>query len=74
MAKGWTPERRARQAELIRNWKPWEKSTGPRSEEGKARSARNGDRGGIWQEVREFRKVTNELLREQREALKRLKP
>ena len=30
MAKGWTPERRARQAELIRSWRPWEQSTGPR--------------------------------------------
>ena len=31
MANGWTPERKARQAELIRNWKPWERSTGPRT-------------------------------------------
>ena len=37
MANGWTPERRARQAELIRNWKPWERSTGPRTTDGKAR-------------------------------------
>lgn len=37
----WTPERRARQAELIRQTKPWEKSTGPRTEEGKAISSRN---------------------------------
>ena len=32
----WTPERRARQAERIRQTKPWEKSTGPRTIEGKA--------------------------------------
>lgn len=30
MANGWTPERRAHQAELIRQWLPWEKATGPR--------------------------------------------
>ena len=32
-----TPEHRAMRAELIRRWKPWEKSTGPKSPEGKAR-------------------------------------
>src|SRR3954451_21000362 len=36
-ANGWTPERRARQAEAIQQWKPWEKSTGPRTTRGKAR-------------------------------------
>ena len=29
-AKGWTPERRAGQAERIRLWQPWRESTGPR--------------------------------------------
>lgn len=38
----WTPERRARQSLAIQGWKPWENSTGPRSAEGKMRSARNG--------------------------------
>ena len=38
---GWTPERRARQAELIRKWKPWEKSTGPKTDEGRAVVSRN---------------------------------
>ena len=46
MANGWTPERRARQAEMIRTWKPWETSTGPRTDEGKARTAHNGFKGG----------------------------
>ncbi len=35
MSKGWTEERRKKQAEAIRRWKPWEKSTGPRTEAGK---------------------------------------
>jgi hypothetical protein len=37
MVNGWTLERRRRQAELIRCWRPWEQSTGPRSPEGKER-------------------------------------
>lgn len=40
-ATSWTPERRARQAEAIRAWRPWERSTGPTSPEGKAISSRN---------------------------------
>ena len=28
---GWTSERRARQARLIHSWKPWAKSTGPKT-------------------------------------------
>ena len=42
---GWTPERRKRQLELIRQFRPWEWATGPRTREGKARSAKNGARG-----------------------------
>ena len=71
MANGWTPERRARQAALIRSWRPWEKSTGPRSAEGKARTARNGFKGGHRETLRELARVLNEALREQREALRR---
>lgn len=37
----WTPERRARQAEIIRATKPWENATGPITEAGKAASSRN---------------------------------
>lgn len=46
MANGWTPERRARQSELIHRWKPWERSTGPKTGEGKALVAQNGYKGG----------------------------
>jgi len=45
MANGWTPERRARQAEAIRRWKPWEKSTGPVTAAGKRRAAKNAAKG-----------------------------
>jgi hypothetical protein len=37
----WTPERRARQSDLIRCVRPWSRSTGPRTAAGKARSSRN---------------------------------
>lgn len=42
---GWTPERRARQAEIIQRTKPWEHSTGPITDTGKAVSARNAYAG-----------------------------
>jgi hypothetical protein len=71
MSKGWTLERRARQAALIRSWKPWEQSTGPRSAEGKVVASRNGFKGGHRAEARELARVLNAVLREQRDALKR---
>ena len=41
MANGWTPERKAKQSELIRQWKPWQHSTGAKTVEGKAIVAKN---------------------------------
>jgi len=76
MGNGWSPERRARQSELIRTWRPWEKSTGPRSDEGKATAARNGDRGGAWKaerdNLRALKRKMADLLREQRDCLARM--
>ena len=43
---GWSAERRAKHAAAIRKWKPWEKSTGPRTKEGKARVAQNAHKHG----------------------------
>jgi hypothetical protein len=37
----WTPEARAKQSQRIRQWSPWQKSTGPTSAEGKAIASRN---------------------------------
>lgn len=71
MSKGWTQERRARQAELIRGWKPWERSTGPRTVEGKARTSQNGFKGGHRTLLREMARELAEALREQRDALRR---
>ena len=70
MANGWTPERKARQAALIVSWRPWERSTGPRTPEGKAAAARNawkhGERSAErllhWQEVRAYLRALRDDL------------
>src|SRR3546814_10406247 len=54
MSHGWTPERRAKQAEAIHRWKPWQESTGPKSPEGKAWVSRNGWKGGTRPMLREL--------------------
>ncbi|OYY75721.1 MAG: hypothetical protein B7Y43_18345 [Sphingomonas sp. 28-62-20] len=41
----WTPERRAKQAAIIAQTRPWENATGPRTDAGKAISSRNADTG-----------------------------
>lgn len=66
---GWTPERRARQAELIRQWQPWTKATGAKTAEGKARSSRNAYKGGHRQKFRETMRQLNALLKEQDKLL-----
>ena len=69
MATTWTPERRARQAELIRQWKPWAKSTGPRSPEGRQRVSRNAWTGGHRSQLRELTKLVKAEVRASRELL-----
>lgn len=69
MANGWTPERRARQALLIGAWKPWELSTGPKTDAGKMKSARNAYRGGAREELRNLARA----LAEQRNSIRGLK-
>ncbi len=72
MAHGWTSERKAKQAQLIHNWKPWEKSAGPRSAEGKAIVSGNANKGGAWRELRAMTKRLNGLLRRQRNGLREM--
>ena len=69
MATTWTPERRARQAELIRTWQPWAKSTGPKSPEGRQRVSRNAWTGGHKAEMRELSKLVNAEVRASRELV-----
>ena len=44
----WTDEARVKQAEQIKEWKPWLKSTGPKTEEGKSASSMNALKGGAY--------------------------
>ena len=58
-----TVEHRQLRAALIRRWRPWEKSTGPRTADGKARSASNAWKGGLRQELRDVRAALKEQSR-----------
>ena len=58
-AAGWTPERRKRQSEAIRRWKPWQKSTGPKSTEGKAVVSGNAWTGGHRAQLRALSSLVN---------------
>ena len=69
MASSWTPERRARQAALIRTWKPWKQATGPRTPDGKATAARNAYKGGHWLMLRELSRLVNAEVREARDQV-----
>ena len=53
----WTPEARLRQAERIRQWSPWSKSTGPRTVEGKNRSKSNAWKGGMRWQARAYAEI-----------------
>ncbi len=66
----WTEERKARQSALIRSWKPWEQSTGPKTDEGKQEASRNRQRSleRARKEVANARKA----LSDAQDALERL--
>ncbi len=72
MANGWTPERRARQAELIRSWRPWERATGPRTAEGKARTSLNAYKGANRVKTRALARAIGVLLDENAASLKQI--
>ena len=69
MANGWNLERMERQSLLIQQWKPWKKSTGPRSQEGKAKVAKNAYKGGFRSNLRALARA----MRDQRNTLNELK-
>ena len=68
-ARQWTSIQRAKQSQLIQNWKPWNNTSGARTPEGKAIVARNAFKGGVRPMLREI----SALLREQQQYLKRIK-
>ena len=54
----WTPEARQKQSELIQQVKPWKRSTGPKTRQGKRRSSQNALRTGEHTElVRTLRQI-----------------
>ena len=53
--RGMSPEGKARVRAAALVHRPWERSTGPRTAEGKARSARNGRLGREGLSIRELR-------------------
>jgi len=68
--RNWTPEQRQRQRELIQRWKPWEKSTGAKTPEGKKKSSQNAYKTGKSLEFREFIKFINRLLKDQKDLIR----
>jgi hypothetical protein len=69
MGNGWTAERRDRQSKLIQEWKPWEKSTGPRSPEGRQRVRGNAWKGGHREQIRELSKLVNSEIQASRDLM-----
>jgi hypothetical protein len=66
MAKrNWTEVQRNRQREAIQASKPWQKSTGPTSDEGKAVASQNANQGGLRPQLR----ALSQALRSSRLAL-----
>ncbi len=63
-----TVEHRALRSKLIRRWKPWDRSTGPKSQQGKETVARNATKhGNRSSKVLDELKVLGEFLRNCRE-------
>ena len=62
---GWTPERRKKQSEMIRSWKPWEHSTGAKTDEGKEICKMNAEKHGVrrveWMRLASFIKKCKAL-------------
>ena len=72
VVRGWTQARRVWQAAAIRQWRPWEQATGPRTPAGKARVARNADRGGQRRRERVMMQALRAGLSAQKDALGRI--
>lgn len=66
---GWTTQRRQRQAQLIKQWQPWQHSTGARTLAGKAIASRNAYKGGVRQQLKDI----SHLLRDARLVLNEIK-
>ncbi len=58
----WTAEERLKQAELIKNWQPWQHSTGATTAHGKAKASRNALKHGAYsQEMRQISQLLHDM-------------
>ena len=57
-----TKEHRQIRSEIIHQWKPWLKSTGAKTDKGKAASSMNAYKGGVRQKQRELNRQLNEQM------------
>ena len=69
MDSAWTPERKTKQAAAIQNWKPWQKSTGPMSLQGKTNVSRNAFKGGKRAKFRADIRMLKLVLTHQKQYL-----
>ncbi len=73
MANGWTPERRKKQSELIKSWKPWEKSTGAKTvggtEKSKMNALKHGCRSEVFRNLDTYMAAQNRMAREIRKEI-----
>lgn len=64
LTHGWTPKRKTKQAAAIQRWKPWAKSTGAKTQEGKAASSQNARKHGLRsQQSQNEMKALRDLMR-----------
>ena len=55
---------------MIQTWQPWNKSTGPRTVQGKSKAAQNAFRGGIRPQLRLIAKALRRQRKSQHELSK----
>ena len=63
-ARKWTKHQRETQSRAIKNWTPWDSSTGPRTAQGKATSSKNSFKHGcdsMW--VKRLRQLERNMRR-----------
>ena len=66
-ARKWSAAQREQQRKAIQQWKPWEQSTGPVSDQGKRKSSRNAATGPVIGSERMALKELNMLLKDFRQ-------
>ena len=67
----WSPERKAKQSQAIRQWQPWTKSTGAKTLQGKAVVSRNAFKGGHRPHLRQLAKDLAEEFNFTQDLIKR---